>query len=318
MAFKDIRGQDNAVRILTEHMKQSRLAGAYLFSGPEGVGKNLAAVTLAKAVNCLGAKSDACGKCVSCLKIDKVQHPDVHIIDSEDADIKIEQIRILQGQITLRPYEGKKKVFILNNAHHLNPASSNAFLKTLEEAPGESLIILVTDKPSLLLKTITSRCRPVKFNSLPRQELEEILTGEYSLKGDLAHFLAYFCEGRLGQALRLKDVGILEEKNRIIDEFVFQKSVSAQKTAQKRQEARDSLNILASWFRDMYLVKTGVPHSELINFDRKNELLRSMQRFSFFELDEILGSISDSLLHIDQNINVKLLKSNLKAEIWKG
>jgi len=319
MSFKDIRGQDKPIQMLKDHMNQGRLAGAYLFTGPEGVGKILTAKTLAKAVNCLGGNFEACGECVSCLKIDKAQHPDVHIIDSEGAEIKIELIRQLQGQIALRPYEGKKKVFIINNAHDLNLASSNAFLKTLEEAPGESLIILVSEKPSLLLKTIISRCRILKFNPLARPELEAILTKDYSLEAGLAHFLAYFCEGRLGHALRLKDADILKEKNRVIDEFVFQGSTGLEKNKpHKREEARESLNILACWFRDLYLIKTGMPHSELINLDRKNELLKSMQQFSFFELDEILNSISGSLLYVGQNINIKLLKSNLKAEIWKG
>lgn len=319
MSFKDIRGQDKPIQMLKDHMEQGRLAGAYLFTGPEGVGKNLTAITLAKAVNCLEENSQACGKCVSCLKIEKSQHPDVHIIDSEGAEIKIEYIRQLQGKINLRPYEGKKKVFIINNAHDLNPASSNAFLKTLEEAPGESLIILVSEKPSLLLKTIISRCRILKFNPLARPELEAILTSDYSLDSNLAHFLAYFCEGRLGHALRLKDADILREKNRVIDEFVFQANPGLDKSKpQKREETRESLNMLTSWFRDLYLIKTGMPHSELINLDRKNELLKSMQKFSFFELDEILHSISNSLLYVDQNINIKLLKSNLKAEIWKG
>ncbi len=319
MSFKDIRGQDKPIQILEDHMKQGRLAGAYLFTGPEGVGKSLTAKTLAKAVNCQEGNFEACGRCNSCLKIDKAQHPDVHIIDSEGAEIKIENIRQLQSQIALRPYEGKKKVFIINNAHHLNLASSNAFLKTLEEAPGESLIILVSEKPALLLQTIISRCRLLKFNPLARPELEAILTGDYSLEADLAHFLAYFCEGRLGHALRLKDAGILKEKNSIIDEFVFQGGAGLERMKpQKREETRESLNILASWFRDLYLIKTGMPYSELINLDRKSELLKSMHQFSFFELDEILNSISGSLLYVGQNINIKLLKSNLKAEIWKG
>jgi DNA polymerase-3 subunit delta' len=262
---------------------------------------------------------DCCDKCPSCLKIDKDQHPDVHVIDSEGAEIKIECIRQLQSQISFKPYEGKKKVFIIKNAHNLNVASSNAFLKTLEESPGESLIILVSEKPSLLLKTIISRCQLLKFNPLARPELEEILTKDYSLESGLAHFLAYFCEGRLGHALRLKDTQILREKNRIIDEFVFSRRQSLEKIpVQNREETRNYLNILTSWFRDMYLIKIGMPHSELINLDRKAELLKSMPQFSFLDLDEILNSISDSLFYLDQNINIKLLKSNLKAELWRG
>ncbi|MFH1198999.1 MAG: AAA family ATPase [Candidatus Omnitrophota bacterium] len=168
MSFSDIKGQDSSLEILQGHMKNARLARGYLFLGPEGVGKVLTAKTLAKALNCKENNLDSCDKCPSCLKIESNQHPDVHIVDSEDAEIKIEDIRNLQSQISLRPYEGRFKVFIIKNAHSLNQASGNAFLKTLEESPGESVIILLSDKPNLLLKTIISRCQAIKFYPVPR------------------------------------------------------------------------------------------------------------------------------------------------------
>ena len=87
---------------------------------------------------------------------------------------------------------------------------------------------------------------------------------------------------------------------------------------QNRENLRSQLNILTSWFRDIYLIKTGIAHSELINFDRKTELLKRMNRYTLFDVDEIIKSISDSMLFIEQNVNVKLLLSNLKAEIWKN
>ncbi|MCK9604307.1 MAG: DNA polymerase III subunit delta' [Candidatus Omnitrophica bacterium] len=318
MSFRDIKGQDKAIQILKEHLKNSRLAKSYLFTGPEGVGKKLVAKQLSKAVNCQEADLEPCDTCVSCLKIEKGGHPDIHLIDNGRDEIKIEDIRILQAGIKLRPYEGKHKVFIINNAHNLNVASANAFLKTLEESPGESLIILVTDKPALLPKTIISRCQVIKFCSLQRPELEEILKKDYSLQNNLAHFLAYFCEGRIGRALNLKDADILEAKNSVIDEFALAERLDLENLFPRdRDEMRDSLNILAGWFRDMYLIKAGLPHSEMINLDRKAELLLQMQHFSFLELDGILKFISNALLYLEQNINVKLLQSNLKAELWK-
>ncbi len=130
MSFQDIKGQDKPIQMLKEYIKQSRLNGGYLFVGPEGVGKRLVAKTVAKAINCQGEGLDAsttlsvdgernrtidsCDKCVSCLKIDKNQHPDFHLIDTESSDdIKIEYIRQLQKDINLKPYEGKTKVFIM-------------------------------------------------------------------------------------------------------------------------------------------------------------------------------------------------------------
>ena len=328
MSFEDIKGQDRPIQVLKEYLRQSRLAGGYLFLGAEGVGKNLAAKTIAKTVNCQKQGLDSCDTCISCLKIDKHQHPDVHLVGSADPlagdtgtseAVKIEDIRNLQKEISLRPYEGKRKVFIIDNAHNLTAEASNALLKILEEPPSDSLIILISSKPSLLFKTIISRCKVVKFYPLPRTQLEVILKKDYHLDNSQAHFLAYFAEGRIGGALRLKDTDILREKNRIIDEFGFLKRrVEDNSLIQNRENVRGILNILAGWFRDIYLIKTGLPHSELINLDRREELLRFINRYSFADLDEILKAISDSLLFLEQNINIKLLMFNLREDISYG
>lgn len=320
MSFQDIKGQDRPVRILKEYISQGRLSRAYLFTGPQGIGKRLIAQTLAKAINCEKELLDSCDKCASCLKIDKNAHPDIHSIDTQDSDsIKIEYIRNLQREINLKPYEAKFKVFIIDNAHLLTAEAQNCILKVLEEPPANSLIILVSAKPMLLFKTIVSRCQVLKFYPLSRAELAEILKNDYALENNLAHFLAYFCEGRLGESLRLKDTDIMPEKNRIIDEFVISGESGLEAIAiQDRNQIRHYLNILAGWFRDIYLVKAGFLHQDLINLDRKKDLLRLMQNFSFSGLDEIFNSISTTLLYLEQNINIKLLLSNLREEISYG
>lgn len=331
MSFKEIKGQDKAINILKEQIKHSRLRSAYLFVGPEAIGKRQAAKTLAKALNCEEQSLDSCDACPSCRKIEKNQHPDVHLIDastpidSDNSDsgdshaVRIGHIRQLQRNISLRPYEGRRKVFIIDDAHNLTPAASNALLKTLEEPPGNSLLILITAKPVLLFKTIISRCQALKFYPLPTALLEGVLQEDYSLDKATAHFLAYFCEGRIGEAIKLKDTDILKEKNRVIDAFVLSRNFRLDNLPlQKRENIREYLNMLAAWFRDIYLIKTGIAHAELINCDRKADLLKLMQHFSFLDLDEVFKTISDSLLRLDENINVKLLLSNLRTEVWKG
>ena len=320
MSFQDIKGQDRPIQIIKEHLRQSRLSRAYLFSGQEGIGKRLVAKTLAKVVNCQEGSIDSCDKCASCLKIDKNAHPDVHSIDTQDSDsIKIEYIRNLQREINLKPYEARLKVFIIDNAHSLTAEAENSILKVLEEPPANSLIILVSAKPMLLFKTIISRCQTIKFYPLAKTRLEEILKRDYCLGDTLAHFLAYFCEGRLGECLRLKDTDIIQEKNRIIDALSgLEKSGLDSITIQDRKQIRYYLNILAGWFRDIYLVKTGLSHQELINLDRKKELLRLMQNFSFSGLDEIFNSITSALSYLEQNVNIKLLLLTLREEISYG
>lgn len=330
MSFKDIKGQERPIQLLKEYIKSSHPEGSYLFAGEEGIGKKSVAKTLAKALNCESQALDSCDSCVSCLKIEKGQHPDIHIIDSstslnvnhgqgqrvsvEEADsIKIEYIRQLQKDISLKPYEGKKKVFIIDNAHRLTAEASNALLKILEEPPSVSLIILISAKPALLFKTIISRCKTIKFYPLQRIKLEEVLRKEFLLDNNLAHYLAYSCEGRIGRALKLKDMDILNEKNRIIDAFIPSGRAGLEKlSAEKRNNVRVHLNILAGWFRDMYLIKIGTPDRELINLDRKEELLRLMPKYTFMDLYEIFNSLSNSLLYLERNVNIKLLLSNLK------
>ena len=210
MSFSSIKGQEGPIEYLKSCLRQDRIAKAYIFMGPEGVGKNLVAGEFARAIECLTKEDDACDSCESCRKIEKGNHPDIHTIDFGDEEIKVEFIRQLQREISFKAYEGKKKVFIIRNCHNLNPTSASAFLKTLEEPSGDSVIILITEKPAYVLRTILSRCQAVKFSPLPRQALEEILKKEYQLDADSAHFLSFFSEGRLGNALKLKDTNFIK------------------------------------------------------------------------------------------------------------
>lgn len=316
MPFKDIKGQDKPIGLLKSYMQQSRLGGSYLFSGPQGVGKGLTAKTLAKALNCLQGEFDSCDKCASCLKIDAAMHPDISLVQPE-GEIKIEYIRQLQKQISFRPYEAKFKVFILDNAHTLTAEASNALLKILEEPPASSLIILITDKPARIFKTIISRCKVIKFTPLRRLDLQEILKGEYGLDNGMAHFLAYFCEGRIGSALAMKETDIFREKNRLID-YAFSKDMRLEGLPLHDKEGlRRYLNILSTWFRDIYLAKAGLPYLQLINSDRQEELLKLTEKFSFQELSGIVDFIADSIAYLDKNINTRLLLYNLGAQICR-
>lgn len=322
MSFKRIKGHDRQIEILKRSCAQDRLPCAYLFAGPEGIGKSFVAKEFAKSINCLDNKAnDCCDRCPSCLKIDNGNHPDVHwipyanIIDSPSPSggdsIKIENIRQLQKEIYLKPFEARTKIFIINDAQVLTLEASNALLNILEEPPRNSLIILITSKTQLLLPTIISRCQKLKFFSLEKNLLEELLTKEHKLNKTLSHYLAYFYEGKLGKALNLKGVDIITNKNRIIDYFTSARS-SFPDIGSDKDKIKEYFNILASWFRDIYFIKIGMPYVQLINGDRKNDLIDAMSRYSLAELDSIFSFISHAFLYLDQNVNPKLLLSNLR------
>ena len=325
MSFKQIKGANRRIQILKSARQADRLPSTYLFSGPEGIGKGLVAKTFAKFINCLDNKDgEPCDRCTSCIKIEKGIHPDVHwlSLDVQAADssyptgdsIKIEQVRQVQKDISLRPYEAKIKIFIINDADRLTLEAANAFLKVLEEPPKDSLIILITAKPKLLPATIISRCQKLKFAPLEKNSLEDILKNEYRLDSETSHYLAYFCEGRLGKALRLKDKDVLIDKNRIIDNLTNVKG-QYQDAEFNKGRFKEYLDILMSWFRDIYFLKIGSAHQQLINIDRKNDLLNSIGRYSPLELDTIFTFISNAALYLEQNVNPRLLLSNLRMVV---
>ncbi|MDD5079672.1 MAG: DNA polymerase III subunit delta' [Candidatus Omnitrophica bacterium] len=317
MTFKDIKGHDEKIRALQQGILNERLAGAYLFTGPEGIGKALTALAFAASLNCRERREDSCGVCSSCLKIQKNQHPDLHIVDNGySEDIKIEDIRRLQEHINLRPYEGRYKVFIINNCHNLNSVSANAFLKTLEEPPKHSIIIMVTDKPALLLNTIISRCQVIRFSALSRAALKALLKNDLQTAPLALHYIVRYCEGRVGCALKLKGRDILNEKNRIIDALTAENALRQDNFLIKdRDSLHAGLQILSGWFRDIYVLKAGMAEQELINIDRKGRLEELAAGYTFGQLDEILDTISSSLLYLEQNINLKLLISNLSIPL---
>ncbi len=322
MSFADIQGQARPIEIIRQYLSGTFSGRGLLFSGPQGVGKKLAALNMAKAINCLNNNLDPCEQCASCLKINKGQHPDVFLIDcltpieaeaglakkdsGDSRSVRIGHIRALQKHISLRPYEGKKKIFIIDEAQNMTSEASNALLKTLEAPPQDSLLILVSSKPLLLFKTVISRCQPIKFSGMQKQELRRVLQEKYGLDYNCSHFLAFYCEGCLGYALKLKADGLFFRKNDIIDGRFLVK---------ERQDLRDILNILSVWHRDIYLYKTGLAESELINYDRRQDLKKASAAQTFEHLDNVLSCISDSSLRIEQNINVKLLLANLKAAL---
>lgn len=175
MAFRDIIGQDKAINILVKTMQRGRIASSYLFAGEPGIGKKCTALTLAKALNCLTSPVDACDECFSCKKIDSGIHPDFLLISPESGQIRVEEIRAIDEMLSLKAFEGRYKVVIVDDADTMNQYAANAFLKTLEEPPEESLIILVSSNPGRLPDTIRSRCSRINFTPLSSAACEKAI-----------------------------------------------------------------------------------------------------------------------------------------------
>lgn len=195
-------GNKKALTILQRSIKNNKVAHAYLFTGPSGVGKKHYALYFAKLINCDSASSLPCDQCSSCLKITQSLHPDVKLFTPEGKQIKMEQIKEFSSFILSPPFEGKYKVLIIDDAHKMNPKAGNALLKTLEEPGSFSVIILITPNIKNLLPTIISRCVKINFSPLSQEDLRKILAEKGHKAEEIEKVLPY-CEGSVERALHL-------------------------------------------------------------------------------------------------------------------
>lgn len=318
MSFKEVIGQDQAVNYLVKCALAGRLYQSYLFIGPQGVGKFLAAKNFAKLLNCLQKDLEPCDKCSSCIKIENNNHPDCHFIGkAPSGSIGIETVRELERLINLKPFEARHKVFIIDNAQRLTAEAAGALLKTIEEPPKDSVIILITAQIKLLFSTIVSRCQKVRFSIMGIEKLAQILQQKYRLFPAEAHFLAHISGGRLQEALRFKEGNLTEQKNRIIDLILKKREPILESFSDTldKDKTRDLLMILLGLFRDILLVKIGSPCDLLINIDRKDEISSSRDRFTIQYLEEIISDIVSLNIYLEQNINLKIALNWLSARL---
>jgi len=180
MGFEALKGQPLATALLRKTVATNRVGGGYLFAGPEGVGKSKAARLFAMALNCESTGDAPCGVCPACRKILAGEHPDVFFLGFQEGKtrILIEQIRELQEGLAYAPYEGRRRVVIIDPVDTLSPEAANAFLLTLEAPPSHTVLILVTSSLYALLPTIRSRCQIVRFSILSKEALLAVASCE--------------------------------------------------------------------------------------------------------------------------------------------
>lgn len=322
MSFKEVIGHDLAVRILQSSLRQKRLGISYLFQGPNGIGKSFTARQFAKSLNCEARDIDSCDRCASCSRIDGLRYPDLHWIDIQDdsENIKIGQIRQMQEAIILRPFEGMAKVFVINNCQRLTEDAANCLLKVIEEPPWDSVIILIATSARLVLPTIASRCRKIRFSNLRRQSADEFLRKNYNVEPLESRYLVYYLDGRIAEALSLRDTGFLPFKERVLNAFIENAGrAQLESICKDKLSAQHALSVLMSWFRDVLFTKLSIRKDALINQDRVNEASAQAEKYSYGYLFSALDTLARSLEYLKSNANIKLVLDNISASLlWEN
>lgn len=326
LLLADIVGQEQVVRTLQNALLQERVGHAYLFTGPEGVGKRTTAWALARALLCTDRKgADACGQCASCRQVEHGNHPDLYLIHPEGLSIKIEQVREMQRQVNYHAYQGRRKVVVIEPAAAMTAEAANCLLKTLEEPPEGTFFLLSTVAPQDLPTTIWSRCQQVFFQSFTVQDLTAYLERQCGLTRPEAAKLAAWSGGSPGRALAGAAGSWLEIRGATVRLSAFLQKAGpvealeeAERLSKDKEKALNLLEMLACWYRDLLIWRETGREELLFNRDRVEELEAEAVNFEtacLFETIEDIIQVKDS---IAGNANIKLALEALFLRLAGG
>lgn len=310
MTFSDIVGHTATVTLLQRVIASGKVAHAYLFCGPDGCGKRTMAKAFVNALFCGSGTTDACAACPACRKLAAGSHPDLHYLEPDGTYIKIEQVRTLQREMSLRPYEAPRKACIIDGADRFHPAAANALLKTLEEPPGNAIMILVSSNPAAVLPTIVSRCQQVNFRGLATHAIEEALCRQ-GVPNETAAVAATLADGSLTRALLLSDGDVLAGREPLcrsvatlsLRDMATLFTTAEQLSADKERLPR-LLDLMASFYRDVLMMLAG--NGEVTNHDLLPLLTDIAGRSTAAEVSARLERIMETRQALQRNVNTRL------------
>lgn len=316
MPFKSLVGNERIKTLLKRAVAESRIGQGLIMAGQRGVGKHQFALALAQSINCeRPVDGDACGVCLSCKKIESGEHPDVTTITRppDKQFIVIDQMRDMSRNAQFRPFEGRRRVYIIDDAHRLRIEAANSILKTLEEPPETSLLILITPRPYMLLETIRSRCQLLGFAPLTASELEAYLNANYKRPAEETRLLARLAQGSIGRAMEI-DLGVYRDNRKIMLELtealiVSRDSIRLMNAGEylsrklDRAEFEDQLDTLMVLLQDAFHLKLGLSSDSLTNVDITDRLKRLAEAASIDHIMEVAGKFEQIQRDLSVNIN---------------
>ncbi len=273
MPFDAIVGHERVKDVLYRLLDRGRLPPSLLFAGPEGVGKRALAFQAARGLLCERGGPEPCGACIVCSRIERGLHPDVEVVEPDGNFIKIERIRQLVASVLSRPFEGRARAFVVDQAHAMTEEAANSLLKALEEPPATSHLLLVTASPQALLPTIRSRCQCLRFGALSVSEIEDYLKSRQGVEPGEARMRALMSGGSLALALAFESEAFKSLRDLLLAQLeqapevdVVERLMTAERLADQEDPAL-VLTVLRSLLRDMAVLHVGADSRSLVNRD---------------------------------------------------
>jgi DNA polymerase-3 subunit delta' len=300
------------VDVLRRSLLNGKSAHSYIFEGIAGCGRKKTALVLIQALFCRVLPDDACGECPSCRKVAGGNHADIHFIEPlpDKRDISIDQLRAMQRELSLRPYEAPRKSCIIEPAERMSVNAANSLLKTLEEPPGNALIILLTENAGMLLPTIRSRCQLIRFSQLSPEHVRTLLE-RAGISAATASVLAPMSGGSMQQAYGLDNESLTPRREAVLaalDKLDINRIStlfdSAESLSGNRDDTIEILDIMISFFRDAVHLSAG--SGDILNLNVRPAIESISMRRSFPRNLELLNNIYQTRLDIQRNANPKL------------
>jgi DNA polymerase-3 subunit delta' len=327
LPLRDIVGHRHLLDLLGVAALRGSLPPSLIFAGPAGVGKRAAALALAQIVNCpTPCDGDACGVCASCTRIARLVHADVLLIEPGDSgSLKVDQVRDAIDRTGYRPFEGRRRVVILDDADAMLGEAQNALLKTLEEPPSASMFILVTARPDMLLPTVRSRCQLLRFGQLRAEEVAAVLVNVHAYSPADAHAAAAAAEGSVGAALEGELEALVEARDaatRLLQSVAGTSDPRRRLDGGKviagsgdRDEVRRRLRALASILRDLGAIGARADERHLVNGDLTALLRRLSGSFDGTRTTTAYAAVDRALEAIDRNASPKIVADWLAFQL---
>ena len=345
--FTSLAGNQRVKDILRRMLTTGRVPGALMFAGEAGVGKKLFALEMAKMLNCRSPEGvEACDRCSSCVRISQSKfpeysedkdnrekliwsdHPDVALARPFNRLLRIGPMREIEREANFRPFESKARIFIVEEADKLNPQSSNALLKTLEEPPQTSHLILITSRPASLLPTIRSRCQMIRFSPLVPAEIEAHLLNSKQFSPTDARLLSRVARGSIGRALstdletyRPQREAMLEVLTALAltgDRARLLRASEEMNDAKRKDEYEPRLDLLVTLIHDVWTLSLGAPDEQLVNEDLRPELSKIVSRVESRRAAHWLTQIETHRRGLEVNINRKVSTDALFLSMAAG
>ncbi|HET8843755.1 MAG TPA: DNA polymerase III subunit delta' [Ktedonobacteraceae bacterium] len=326
----DIVGHDQTIQTLQRAVAAQRVRHAYLFAGPEHIGKALLARRFAQTVLCTGGPHaelsplNPCFTCLSCRKVMHGNHPDVHYITRppDKQFILIDQVRALQSDSARKTLEGRRNIFIIEGMHEMNVQAANCLLKTLEEPEPDVVLLLTVPDPGLLLPTILSRVQQVPMHLLTSTQIRQALQERWKVSGEDAALIAALAAGRMGWAVQaVEEEDLLAERQSQLEILTRVPSLGkvqrfdiAQKLSVEGDKIKGMLELWLLWWRDLVMAAHNCPDL-IVNVDMRNLIQKHASRISPLEAQRMIRTILRTIEALDQNVNPRVALEVLMLDI---